>query len=228
MMKKGIVSLIILLLLVLLAFAGYKLVYSLFDKYNDTRLDPVDFSLLKVDSTKSYDWVLLGDSHTQYWKINQQNVLNLGKTGQTSGQIKIRTELIKDQLKGKNLILSVGANDIKSVSTNPETKDKIVNDCISRTQEMISSLKPRFQKIYIITIPPDFEVGMQQRLFNYQATVDAKNQLNSKIRTLAKQNNIELIDVFTILNGKKKMSDDGVHMNTKAYEILNSHLNNTK
>lgn len=93
---------------------------------------------------------------------------------------------------------------------------------------MISSLKPKFQKIYIITIPPDFEVGMQQKLFNYQATVDAKVQLNAKIRTLAKQNNIELIDVFTILNGKKEMSDDGVHMNTKTYEILNTHLNNTK
>lgn len=205
-------------------FAIYKLVFKLFDKYNDTRLDPIEFSTLKIDSIQNYNWTLLGDSHTYYWKTNQQNVLNLGISGQTSGQILIRTLLMQNQLKGKNLILSIGANDVKSIATNPERKEEIIENCISRIQEIVTVLKPKFEKIYIITIPPDFNVNWQQRLFNYQETADAKDKLNVQIKTLAKKNNIELIDTFTILKGKDKMSEDGVHMNQNAYEILNKHL----
>ena len=196
----------------------------MFDKYNDNRLDPIEFSEIKIDTTQIYDWTLLGDSHTYYWKMNQQNVLNLGIGGQTSGQILVRSLLMQNQLKGKNLILSIGANDVKSIATNPERKQEIIENCITNIQEIVSVLKPKFEKIYIITIPPDFDVSWQQRLFNYQETVVAKDELNARIKTLAQKNNLVLIDTFTILKGKDKMSEDGVHMNQKAYEILNRHL----
>ena len=174
----------------------------MFDKYNDNRLDPIEFSEIKIDTTQIYDWTLLGDSHTYYWKMNQQNVLNLGIGGQTSGQILVRSLLMQNQLKGKNLILSIGANDVKSIATNPERKQEIIENCITNIQEIVSVLKPKFEKIYIITIPPDFDVSWQQRLFNYQETVVAKDELNARIKTLAQKNNLVLIDTFTILKGK--------------------------
>lgn len=221
---KNIKYIFVLLFIAISFFAIYKLVYKMFDKYNDNRLDPIEFSEIKIDTTQIYDWTLLGDSHTYYWKMNQQNVLNLGIGGQTSGQILVRSLLMQNQLKGKNLILSIGANDVKSIATNPERKQEIIENCITNIQEIVSVLKPKFEKIYIITIPPDFDVSWQQRLFNYQETVVAKDELNARIKTLAQKNNLVLIDTFTILKGKDKMSEDGVHMNQKAYEILNRHL----
>ena len=221
---KNIKYIFVLLFIAISFFAIYKLVYKMFDKYNDNRLDPIEFSEIKIDTTQIYDWTLLGDSHTYYWKMNQQNVLNLGIGGQTSGQILVRSLLMQNQLKGKNLILSIGANDVKSIATNPERKQEIIENCITNIQEIVSVLKPKFEKIYIITIPPDFDVSWQQRLFNYQETVVAKDELNARIKTIAKKNNLVLIDTFTILKGKDKMSEDGVHMNQKAYEILNRHL----
>ena len=221
---KNIKYIFVLLFIAISFFAIYKLVYKMFDKYNDNRLDPIEFSEIKIDTTQIYDWTLLGDSHTYYWKMNQQNVLNLGIGGQTSGQILVRSLLMQNQLKGKNLILSIGANDVKSIATNPERKQEIIENCITNIQEIVSVLKPKFEKIYIITIPPDFDVSWQQRLINYQETVVAKDELNARIKTLAQKNNLVLIDTFTILKGKDKMSEDGVHMNQKAYEILNRHL----
>ena len=213
-----------LILVALSLFFIHKIVYQLYDKYNDTRLDPIKFSTLKVDSTKTYDWILLGDSHCQNWKIKDKKVLNLGISGQTSAQIKIRSILLKDELKGRNLILAIGANDIKSIATNPENSNLIINNCIQNMQEIIMQWKGNFANIYILTVPPDFNVGIQQRLFNYQETCDAKIIVNNRIRNLAKTNNIKLIDTFHIFQDKINLSDDGIHMNEKAYNILNSYL----
>ena len=202
----------------------YKMMYQLYDKYNDTRLDPLKSSTLNIDSTKMYNWILLGDSHCQYWSLNKENVLNLGITGQTSSQIKIRSLILGDKLKGQNLILAIGANDIKSIATNPENSNSIVDNCIDNIQQILTSRKGNFANIYILTVPPDFNVGIQQRLFNYKETFDAKINLNNKIRELAKSNNIKLIDAYKIFEDKNNLSEDGVHMNSDAYNILNSYL----
>lgn len=72
---------------------------------------------IKIDTAKKYDYVLIGDSHVQYWSTGN-NSLNLGMTGQTSEQIKLKYLLLKDEIKsGKKLIISVGANDVKSIAT---------------------------------------------------------------------------------------------------------------
>lgn len=223
-MKKLLIFIGIIIFLIAALFVIYRLTYALFDKYNDTRLDPVQLSKIKIDSTKNYNYIFLGDSHCQYWKTNKQNVLNIGLTGQTSGQIKIKTELISNQLKGKNLIISMGANDVKSVATNPERVDQIVNDCIENINEVLKITKPRFKTIYIITVPPDFKAGWQQKIFNYSSTKEAKKEINNKIRQLAKNQNLNLIDTEKIFEGKENLSEDGIHMNEKAYQMLDEYV----
>ena len=202
----------------------------MYDKYNDTRLDPLSKELLLKDFSKNYDYVLLGDSHAQYWKLNKENVLNLGMTGQTSEQIQIRSTLIKDTLKGKNLILSIGANDVKAIATNPENIDKIVFNFQENLNKIIANHKKHFNDIYIITIPPDFNPGFQQLLFNYQVTRDAKIMMNNKIRLIAKEKRLRLIDANNLLENNrlgislKEFSEDGVHMNKNAYMILEKYI----
>lgn len=202
----------------------------MYDKYNDTRLDPLSKELLLKDFSKNYDYVLLGDSHAQYWKLNKENVLNLGMTGQTSEQIQIRSTLIKDTLKGKNLILSIGANDVKAIATNPENFDKIVFNFQENLNKIIANHKRRFNDIYIITIPPDFNPGFQQLLFSYQVTRDAKIMMNNEIRLIAKEKRLRLIDANNLLENNrlgislKEFSEDGVHMNKNAYMILEKYI----
>ncbi len=224
MNKKIVAVFLTLIIMVVSLLVIYKMMYQLYDKYNDTRLDPLKSSTLNIDSTKMYNWILLGDSHCQYWSLNKENVLNLGIIGQTSSQIKIRSLILGDKLKGQNLILAIGANDIKSIATNPENSNSIVDNCIDNIQQILTSRKGNFANIYILTVPPDFNVGIQQRLFNYKETFDAKINLNNKIRELAKSNNIKLIDAYKIFEDKNNLSEDGVHMNSDAYNILNSYL----
>lgn len=229
-MKKYIITLIIFVSLTICVFSLYKLIYEMYDKYNDTRLDPLSKELLLKDFSKNYDYVLLGDSHAQYWKLNKENVLNLGMTGQTSEQIQIRSTLIKDTLKGKNLILSIGANDVKAIATNPENIDKIAFNFQKNLNKIIANHKKHFNDIYIITIPPDFNPGFQQLLFNYQVTRDAKIMMNNKIRLIAKEKRLRLIDANNLLENNrlgislKEFSEDGVHMNKNAYMILEKYF----
>lgn len=213
-----------------LIFGGVisKIIYQSFDKYNDTRLNPLALSTTKkINSEKQYNLVLLGDSHAQYWKIDEKDILNLGITGQTSQQIKYRYDLIKNQIKGgESLILSIGANDIKSIATNPTEKEDIVNRCVTSIQYLIADNKDKFKNIYIITIPPDFDVSFPFQWIYYQETVDAKTMLNAKIRKLAEENQLILIDAYQVFKNKlgKEYSTDGVHMNEKAYYILNQSI----
>ncbi len=205
----------------------------MYDKYNDTRLDPVLKSLLNKDFSKPYQFVLLGDSHVQLWKFPQNNSLNLGMTGQTSEQIKIRSTLLKDSLKGENLIISVGANDVKAVATNPENASEIQIQCLKNLEEIVNNHKQNFSRIFVMTIPPDFSSSFFQKLFNYEKTIQTKDFINVDIRNFCKTNNLKIIDTHLIFTEKakelsldlKEFSDDGVHINEKAYKLLAKELN---
>lgn len=203
------------------------IIYKSLDKYNDTRLNPLQISTVQIDTLKTYDWVLIGDSHVQYWKNNSKKTLNLGITGQTSEQIKNKFQILKNQIKmGNSLIISAGANDVKSVSTNPENDEKIIKNCLGNIQFLVSENKNKFQKIYLLTVPPDFKVSFPYNLINYQKTKDAKSKINDGIREIAKRNNIILLDAYKIFEHENldKYSEDGVHFNAEAYKKLDSIL----
>lgn len=201
--------------------------YKALDKYNDTRLNPLKVTSATIDSTKIYDYVLFGDSHVQYWKNNSDNTLNLGVTGQTSEQAKNKFEILKIQIKGgKYLIISVGANDVKSIATNPDTSEIIVKNCLNNIEFLVDENKDIYQKIYLLTVPPDFNVSFPYNLINYQKTYDSKSKINKGIREIAQKNNVFLIDAFKIFEkeNQTKYSEDGVHMNAEAYKTLDSFL----
>ena len=205
-MKKYLIIFINLIFIIVGVFAFYKISYKLFDKYNDTRLDPIQISNIKIDSTKNYSYVFLGDSHCQYWQTSKTNVLNIGVSGQTSEQIKIKTQFLQNSIKGENMVISMGANDVKSASTNPERIQEISDNCMRNINEVLKIVKPKFKNIYIITIPPDFNVGWQQKMFNYNSTLESKNLINNNIRKLAKSESLILIDTEKLLKNKESMS----------------------
>lgn len=231
MKKKNIIWSIILTFLftsAIFVLIIFFVLYTALDKYNDTRLSPLNVSAVSIDSSKTYDYVFIGDSHVQYWKMNSKNTLNLGTTGQTSEQIKNKFQLLKNQIKaGKYLIISMGANDVKSVMTNTETKDIIIKNCLNNIEYLVGENGDKYERIYIMTVPPDFKVSFPYNLINYQETLDAKLKINLGIREISQKNNAFLIDTFKTFENEnaEEYSEDGVHMNSKAYKKLDTFLN---
>jgi hypothetical protein len=124
-------------------------------------------------------------------------------TRQTSEQIKIRIQLLQDNIKGQSIVISMEANDVKTVSTNPERVQEISDNCLKNINEVLKIVKPNFKNIYIISIPPDFKVEWQQRIFNYNATLEVKKLINNKIRELTQSENLIVIDTEKLLQNKK-------------------------
>jgi lysophospholipase L1-like esterase len=222
-------SILISLIVILTIFFGiylskFFLIKSL-DKYYDTRLNPLQEDEVTIDTTKAYEYVLLGDSHCSLWNLNRPNTLNLGVGGQTSSQIKWRTTLFKP-VKAKYLILSAGTNDARSVATNPDKRSEIVNNCINNISQIIKEAKPYYQDIYIINIPPDFKVSFPFMFINYDETLLAKREINSGIDKLSKEFGVKVVDSNKLLKGKsgKEYSSDGLHLGYKSYEILEKYI----
>ena len=210
-------------------FIGYKTTYTAYDKYNDSRLDPLgeiawDF---QDDVNGSHEVVIIGDSHARNWDYNNGQVLNLGIPGQTSVQISHRSLAYRDSLKGKLLIIIGGGNDIKSLSTNPGRKDEIVRNCLAALESTVNNHLPSFESIVLVTVPPVFRMPWKYRILHSPIIDEAHKQINNGIRLLAKRKNIILLDAYAILEpqmGSEDFSPDGIHLNKQAYENLKGEL----
>ena len=197
------------------------------DHHYDGKLNPLQLEKKKIDATQHYDIVLLGDSHAELWRIHDKNVLNLGISGQTSEQIKLRYLLQKKQIRPASvLIMSVGANDVKAVSTNPETAETIADNCIKNIEFLVNDNRSTLKKIILLTIPPDFEVNFPYSFMNYEKTKKVKEKINASIRKLSDNSSVFVMDSEELFKHKnlKTLTIDGIHMNKEAYEILNKKL----
>mgnify|MGYP001179973777 CR=1 FL=1 len=210
-------------------FIGYNTAYKAYDKYNDSRLDPLGELAwnLQGDVTGSHEIVIIGDSHARNWDSSHDRVLNLGIPSQTSVQISHRSLACSDSLKGKLLIIIGGGNDIKSVSTNPGRKDEIVRNCLAALESIVNNHLASFESIALVTVPPAFRIPWKYRTLHSPAIDQAHSQINTGIRRLAKQNNLILLDAYAILEPRmqsEELSPDGIHLNKQAYAYLRAEL----
>jgi lysophospholipase L1-like esterase len=228
--KLGLGALVAVLLLSVVGnFVGYHLVYKAFDKYNDSRLDPLGEGAWRLQASARGDHriVLLGDSHARNWHYPGADVLNLGIPSQTSAQIRLRSDSYRDSLSGRRLIVFAGGNDIKSVSTNLARKDEIVRNCLSSLDAIVSNHKGHFDEIVLVTVPPAFSIPFGYRLLYCRTIADAHLEINQGIRDIAAKRGVRLIDAYQILQPKTRtetLSADGIHMNPTAYKYLEETL----
>jgi lysophospholipase L1-like esterase len=233
-MKKTLTILCIALLIAISGdIIGYLYVYKAFDKYNDSRLDPIGLNFrdrLKIRYTP-YDFVVIGDSHAQNWDVHGSGDLNLGIASQTSSQIRLRSDIYTEKLSGRTLAIVAGGNDIKSISTNKNRKDQIVKNCLNNIRKIVDNHKGKFEEIYLLTIPPVFRLPFEYRTLHSKELDEAHIEINEGIRRIAKESNVQLLDSYEILLPllkKRKLSGDGIHMNSTAYGILEEELENMR
>ena len=210
---------------------AYNMIYNAIDKYNDSRLDPIgelNWQLHKI-AEGNFDIVILGDSHARNWEIDRDGGLNLGIPSQTSQQICMRSNLYKDNISGKILIVFAGGNDLKSISTNVVRKNAIVKNCILSIKKIVKNHKEKFENIVLVTIPPAFNIPIEYRIIYSKIIDEAHLEINNGIKKIGLEEKCTVIDAYEII--RKKMSEeilftDGIHMNQNAYDYLNKKLYN--
>lgn len=228
---KKIGSIVLFLVVLFGVYAFYTVVYHLLDKLNDLKLDPIRrSSVQKIDSIR-YDAVYLGDSHAALWQNPMENSLNLGVSGQTSEQIRLRSDRVKHQLKGNKLIISLGDNDIACLSTNPERAQEVKILVIENLMHIVDNHRGHFNEIFVLNLPNNTKFNWYERWFSYPTKQKTKQIINAKLKQIAGKKNLRLIQVSEFIEthkDKEELTTDGVHFNQTTYRFLNQEIEKNK
>jgi lysophospholipase L1-like esterase len=160
-------------------------------------------------------------------------IKNYGKGGKSSGEILkyILPQVLK--WKPQLTVLMAGTNDM----LNPG-KFAGYNEFEKNMQQIIYRLKSNNGKIILLTIPPCIEKLLLQRHPNTAFKNESPSQkiikANKIIKSLAKRNNIPVVDVYDIIKERGPLNDkfslirnetnskskDGVHPTAEGYRMI--------
>ena len=167
--------------------------------------------------------VFMGDSITEFWKINDSSFfgkskINRGISGQTTPQMLLRFPQDVISLKPEVVIILAGINDIAE-NTGPISNEGILENIISMTE----LAKANNIKVLLCSILP-------ANRFNWNPKISPANrviELNKMIQSYANKNKIIYVDYFSQMvddeNGlQKRFGEDGVHPNKEGYLVMKS------
>ena len=173
-----------------------------------------------LDSEKRV--VFIGDSITENWELikpeffSENKFINRGIGGQTSPQMLIRFRSDVIELKPSLIIILAGTNDIAG-NTGPTTINMISNNIISMSELAIS----HGIKVAISSVLPVYN-------YNWSDVKEPNNKivdLNKILSNYTIEKNLLYLDYYKSMVDnrpglKKEFSDDEVHPNKAAYEIM--------
>ncbi|HZY35562.1 MAG TPA: SGNH/GDSL hydrolase family protein [Mucilaginibacter sp.] len=166
--------------------------------------------------------VFMGDSITDYWLeadsafFRQNDCVDRGIGGQTSPQMLLRFRQDVIELKPKVVVILCGTNDLAG-NTGPMTPEMTESNIMSMA-ELARANKVR---VVLCSILPADHFGWRPDL----QPADSIINLNSWIKTYAKQNHLGYLDYYSALVNdrkgmKKEYSEDGVHPNQAGYAVM--------
>jgi lysophospholipase L1-like esterase len=168
--------------------------------------------------------VFLGDSITDYWKLDAyfpgKSYINRGIDGQTTPQMLVRFRQDVIDLHPKALVVLAGTNDVAGVTG--RTGDEDIEANYASMAELA-----RAHKIHVV---------FSSLLPVYNYTEDAKESfalrpaerilaLNGWLKDYCSKNGFVYLDYFSALvddHGmmKRDLSDDGLHPNAAGYKLM--------
>lgn len=172
--------------------------------------------------TKSPAVVFMGNSITDNWAkmrpdfFKKHNIAGRGISGQVSSQMLVRFQCDVVDLHPKAVVILSGTNDIAKNNGTIELKHvfrNIVSMCqlaqVNGITPVLASLLPCSEFYWIPSIKPSEDI----------------KTLNGMIKEYAEKNGFAYVDYYAPLTDEngglpKKYSNDGVHPNTEAYEIM--------
>jgi lysophospholipase L1-like esterase len=176
---------------------------------------PARTSQLKTLAVTRGSLDMLGDSLTDWGEWNEllpnANALNRGVSGDTLDELHARVEpLVRP--KPRRLALMIGINDL-SEGRSPET----IATSYARLLERIRTLTPE-TVIFVQSVLP-----VNQDLYRGGIDNDDVNELNRRLKTLARQSGCRWVDVASSLADgagqlDRKHTLDGLHLNGSGYQ----------
>ena len=177
---------------------------------------------LKAYSADKKRVVFMGDSITENWGIlkpeffSQTKFINRGISGQTSPQMLIRFRSDAIELEPSIIIILAGTNDIAG-NTGPTTIKMISNNIISMSELALS----HNIKVIISSVLPIYSYNWSDVKEPNKKVMD----LNKILYDYATKKNLPFLDYYSSMVDnrpglKKEFSDDEVHPNKVAYEVM--------
>jgi lysophospholipase L1-like esterase len=166
--------------------------------------------------------VFMGDSITEFWKINDpdfftsNDFIDRGISGQTTPQMLLRFRQDVIDLKPLKVVILAGINDIAE-NTGPISIEQIMGNIIS----MVELAQANKIKVIVCSVLPANKFNWNPKL----QPADKVIQLNQLIATHAAKHKITFVDYYTALVDEnkglqKKFGDDGVHPNLEGYKVM--------
>ena len=172
--------------------------------------------------------VFMGDSITDFWKLNEyfpnQPYVNRGISGQTTSQMLLRFRPDVIDLKPKIVIIFAGTNDI-SFNTGPITLEQIEGNITS----MAELARANGIKVILASLTPvsDYNKNKAGEVINrtIQRPPAQILELNKWIKNYAARNGFVYLDYFSATVDDKgflkaDIAGDGLHPNAKGYEMM--------
>lgn len=166
--------------------------------------------------------VFFGDSITEGYKVKEffpdTFVINSGISGDRSNQLLERIVNAVYIYNPSKVFILIGINDMNG----GVSEEQILNNI----QKIINGIKinRKYTKIYIESIYPiNREMFKEMKTeFNKDVTNDKIKEINSKIKTMCEENDINYVDVYSSLiddNGNLKAvySKEGLHLTDLGY-----------
>ena len=173
------------------------------------------FEILPKDSAQI---VFLGDSHIDWCEWSElfanKKIVNRGISGDNTEGLLKRLDIITESRPGK-IFIKIGSNDIFFGFS--------VQEIISNYKSILISIKKKSPetKTYLINCPPNL---------NFQLVPNTEVvKLNSEIEKLAKEFNLNYIDIYSKLadkdgNLRKEFTNDKIHFNGPGYLVWKNEI----
>ncbi len=223
--KPGLSAVIYITVILLLTVTAVSLGIMLYrsgteESYYDKKCG--SFSVQNANLSKG-QIIFIGDSITDLYPLDDYYsdlplaVYNRGIGGDTTGGVLNRLDVSLFDLAPSRIVLMIGTNDINGSNTDGEILARY-EDILHQIREKLPS-----SEIYCMSIIPQ----NSDRGFSAE-TVDSFNKqilrLNSKIKSLCESLKLNYVDLFASLSDEndrliKDYSDDGLHLNSKGFEL---------
>lgn len=192
-----------------------------------TKNNKTDEMIEKVDISIDNNYLFVGD-----YSINRINFNDYDYHYVKSSDDNMSTSDLVNNLNDRiykynpsHIFICIGINDLNDDKSNEEIIDNI--------GKIISGIKDNrgIAKIYIMSLYP-----INKNVDNYDDDILSDNinnkkisELNSKIKDLCKSENVNYIDMFSLLEEKnnlnKDYTDNGIYLNEKGNNIVMNRVN---
>jgi lysophospholipase L1-like esterase len=172
--------------------------------------------------------VFMGDSITDFWKLDQyfpgQPYVNRGISGQKTPQMLVRFRPDVIAHKPKVVVILAGTNDI-SAYPGPY----VLENTESNLATMVDLAHANGINVVLATVMPISDYNKNAAGTQIIRTVQRPpvqiNELNAWIKKLCAERNLVYLDYFTAMADDKgflkaDIANDGLHPNAKGYELI--------